>query len=344
MKKILFLMTLIQCFLLISYAETIEFSDLEKPSYLKVYGNRLYINDGASIFIYNMEGYKLLKKFGQRGEGPGEFKTHPNLNNGGVSFGVYKNLILVSSLGRLSFFKPDGDYLKEIVPKSFVGIGEIIRYKNRYVGLGVDTKGKKQYFTVNFYNDKIEKKLELHKILAFEGGKKIDPVSVRLIPNIQILNENILVNDKSGVVLVFNKNGEKLREINIQKFDAYGGDVKITEERIKRYIDYFQSDYRFKDIYKKDKNRFKFFEYFPNIRHFLISGNKIYIITFREKKGEKELFILNNEGKLIKNCWLNIKEINPHEFYPFDIAENKLYQLVENNNTDEWELSIKKID
>jgi hypothetical protein len=46
--------------------------------------NQLYITDGASVFIYSLKDYQLQKKFGKRGEAPGEFLVDPNIFSGSV--------------------------------------------------------------------------------------------------------------------------------------------------------------------------------------------------------------------------------------------------------------------
>jgi hypothetical protein len=55
-------------------ANTVELPDLLDPAAIHVDGNRMYITEHATIYIYSTKDYHLIKKFGRRGEGPKEFK------------------------------------------------------------------------------------------------------------------------------------------------------------------------------------------------------------------------------------------------------------------------------
>ena len=49
-------------------------SDIDNPMNLKVDDKYIYIINDNKIFIYSRYDFKLLKKLGKAGEGPGEFK------------------------------------------------------------------------------------------------------------------------------------------------------------------------------------------------------------------------------------------------------------------------------
>jgi len=44
------------------------------PEMIQVSGDELYVLEGATIYVYSLKDLKLLCKFGQKGEGPGELK------------------------------------------------------------------------------------------------------------------------------------------------------------------------------------------------------------------------------------------------------------------------------
>lgn len=79
------------------------------------------------------------------------------------------------------------------------------------------------------------------------------------------------------------------------------------------------------------------------MRYFLAADNKVYIRTYREVKGESEFFIFTIEGKLLKRVMLPVEEKDALESYPFTIKDGKFYQLVENEQTEEWELHMVDI-
>jgi len=74
-----------------------------------------------------------------------------------------------------------------------------------------------------------------------------------------------------------------------------------------------------------------------------INENKIYILTYKQKENQSEFYILNLKGKLIKKRFLPLIEKNALEMYPYKINEGKLYQLVDNEDKEEWELLITDI-
>ena len=72
LKTFIQLVVLIPNFLI--GGQSIVLPEIMQPSDLIVDGNHLYILDkDYSISMYNIPSFKLVKKFGKRGEGPGEF-------------------------------------------------------------------------------------------------------------------------------------------------------------------------------------------------------------------------------------------------------------------------------
>ena len=49
--------------------------ELSDPASFHIDGERIYIVERTTIHIYSSKDYTLIKKFGKRGEGPGEFRT-----------------------------------------------------------------------------------------------------------------------------------------------------------------------------------------------------------------------------------------------------------------------------
>ena len=67
-------------FSITSYPEVLtSFPDMLRPIELRMDGGYLYISDQYSVFVYDMKTLKLVKKLGNKGEGPQEFKTYPKI-------------------------------------------------------------------------------------------------------------------------------------------------------------------------------------------------------------------------------------------------------------------------
>lgn len=101
----------------------------------------------------------------------------------------------------------------------------------------------------------------------------------------------------------------------------------------------------FKAIADNDflKKMIKFKDYFPAIQLFLIDNDKIYIPTYRQQKEDYELFIYGTNGKFLKQVYFPLKYIDVLQPYPFTIKNNILYQLIENDENEVWELHAVEI-
>jgi hypothetical protein len=73
------------------------------------------------------------------------------------------------------------------------------------------------------------------------------------------------------------------------------------------------------------------------------TGKKLYVMTWRRKNQQNEFFIFDENLKLIRKSFLPLAYRNAILPAPFAIRNNKLYQLVENEDTEEWELHISEI-
>ena len=92
----------------------VELSDLTRPSMFIVNYDRIYILEQATVRIYSLKDYSLIKKFGRAGEGPREFKYSAD---GGrpLSMSFFRDQLIVNSEMKMSFFDKDGTYLREKV-------------------------------------------------------------------------------------------------------------------------------------------------------------------------------------------------------------------------------------
>ncbi len=75
MKKIfvfLFLLLLTS----VVYTEKISIlKELLQPDGMAIGNGRIYVTEKTSIYIYSLKDFNLIKKFGEKGEGPNEFRS-----------------------------------------------------------------------------------------------------------------------------------------------------------------------------------------------------------------------------------------------------------------------------
>lgn len=332
MKKIIYLLLLLLVLASLCRAEkAARFPELQKPGAIIVDKDQVFINDGAVIYIYSLPGFKLQKKFGTRGEGPGEFRTHPNIHRGGVGINVLPDYILVSSIGKVTFFTRSGDYKNETNARSI--LGQFTPLGGKFAGTGVSQDSSGDYFTVNIYNAGFEKEKEVFREKGIGKGKKLNAAALLKFPQMYVWDNKIFVNEDKGIIHVFDASGRKITAIDLGKER-----VKLTPERRKRYDDFYQTDNRFKNRYEDLKQIAEYPEYFPAIRNYIVADRRIYVVTYKEKNESRELIILDTEGKLLQKTFIPLKEMNVLELYPYTINKGILYQLFENPDTEEWEL------
>jgi hypothetical protein len=114
---------------------------LLKPNGLAVSTRYIYILEEPTIYIFSARDFRLIKKFGKRGEGPQEFMTSP--------FGImpmilypYDNdtKVLVNSNSKVSLFTAEGTFIKETrVPP----MQAFLPFNDRYISTGSGENSKK---------------------------------------------------------------------------------------------------------------------------------------------------------------------------------------------------------
>jgi hypothetical protein len=81
------------------FAEKVaSFTEFTNPYESQVDVDRFYISEDTSIYIYSLKDYKLIKKFGKKGEGPGEFLIVGTGN--GLLIDIQPDNIMVNNLLR----------------------------------------------------------------------------------------------------------------------------------------------------------------------------------------------------------------------------------------------------
>jgi len=341
-KKQMILIIVLLLFLLLGLGgflypgKVVVLDEVVNPFIMKVDDNQLYISDGAAIHIYSLKDYSLKKKFGRKGEGPREFKVEPTINMGSVIIDVYPDYLLVNSLGKISFFTKQGEFIKEIRSISPNGWFKVMG--DRFVGYSRTIENKTNYLTVNIYDSTLNVVKELYKEPQWiNPGKDINVFGIRSALS-YVSDNKILIENRRSSIMVFNSNGKKLYSI-----DPQINPLKVTEKAKKRAHDFFKSLPQFKQLYTVIKDRLKFPRYFPKIRFFFVTDHKIYVLSWRRKEKKSECFIYDLAGNLINKTYLPLEENNIFIPYPFAIGNGKHYQLVENEDDETWELHISPI-
>jgi hypothetical protein len=293
--------------------------------------NRLYVTDGAKVYIYSLKDFKLLKNFGSEGEGPQEFKrriTHVS---------VQPDHLFFNSVGKVSYFTKEGKFIKEFRTS---GPGMRLKPFGDGFAIGKMTGDKGVlYYSVSVHDAKLTKLWDVHKqqLEVQLGGKGTRPYT-HALPFYVYKDKLFSAKGTDLVIDVFDRTGKKLYSIS-RDYKK----LKITDGDKDRVIHHLKTSREFKDYFEAIKP-ITFPDYFPAIRNYSIADDRVYVFTYKREGEKTECLIFDIDGKYLKRRFILCSYIDPVDEYPFVIKNGNFYQLIENEETEEWDLHISPID
>ena len=315
--------------------------EISKPSFDMVMDHdQFYVVEGARIYIYSLTDYRLKQSFGRKGEGPGEFKVGPDDH---VFIVPQRDHLVIESIGRISYFTRDGRLLKEVkVPLQ--GYNLLQPLGDKMVGFSdeLDKEAKIYYKILYLFTPDLKKYREVCR--SEHNYQRTGFTVLRGTFLFKVHKERIFVTYWGGDFIMdcFNHEGNLLFRIEDKQFQKR----KTSAVDIRRIHDYFKIYHE--AYYARNKDAIRIKKYWPSIGTFFLDGNRIYILTYvgqKTEKGEEWLvYIYDIQGKFIKKLFLPLKEQDIWAVYPATFYGGKLYQLRENEDTEEWELHVSPID
>lgn len=315
--------------------KVVPLPELAKPTLVMVEQNQVLIADFPHVYVYSLGDFKLVAKIGKKGEGPGEF-------SGRLRFQPDPKYIIIGSHMKVSYYTRDGKRVKEVRSKTSSATSVYKPLGKNYAAYGGAREKDTFYNTITIHDPDLKKIKEVirwkHPI---QPGKRVEPVDSDLQGGeFRIFDEKIFVLlRKEGNVEVFDDNGETLFSIkpNYKK-------VKFTLTDKNRFNEFYRTDPRYRGFYERIQQFIEYPGYFPCAREFFVTGGKMYILTHLEEKGKSQFVICDTDGKNEKSVFVPFYNRNPREFYPFYIKNGKLYQLADNEDTEEWELHSHELE
>jgi hypothetical protein len=310
--------------------------ELMKPQYMIVDDDKLFIAEGISVYIYSMKDYRLLKKFGKPGEGPGEFKINPFAGPGLVLY-PYPHHLLVNSQGKVSYYSRDGDLIKEMKSPPLVVLKQV---KNNFVGSGMVTKeGGGIFLCVNLFNSKLEKIKQIYLTdIPVDWGTGMNlpytPLAYRVFKDKIYIPEGMA----SLAINVFDGNGEKLYSIK-KKYKQ----LKVDDAYRKRILQWYKNESPLKAFWGILRKKIKFKSHFPSIKDIAVDNEGIFVFTYKKQNDLTECIILDLEGNEQKHTFLPFPDAFPLTPICYSIQNNRFYTLVENEDDEMWELHVEEI-
>jgi hypothetical protein len=335
MKKLILILLIF--FVLViegSVTKVISLEGHSRPTYLAVDQNNFFITDFPSIYIYSLTDYTLKKKFGKRGEGPKEFLNYANIT-------LSREKMIINSAGKISFFTKDGHFLNE---KKLELAGSTFKpMENHYGVYGFTQEEKVVYQTINVYDASFKKVKEIYRYPNWvqQQGPKRGVYVVNFARFGMLIHEDkmVVMDMEDFKVYVWHEETDKIVLIKLD-YEK----LKFTAADKKKYLDFFKTDPDLRGNFENLKPLMTFPDYYPPIRSFGVGDGKVFVYTYKEKNGKTEFFIFDMNGNLLKTTYLPLKGGMTHYQNPYYFSNGKMYQLVENEEEEEWELHITEIE
>jgi hypothetical protein len=322
MKRLFWFFLVCMITFILAYSETLTtFPDMVNPIELRIKGNYIYISDQYTVFVFNMTTFDLIKKFGNKGEGPEEFRTNPR-----ISFTSNK-LILYDSYKIIIYYK-DFKFIKEIKLTSFTD--RVIPVEDNLILINSRIIDNKKCRVFTLYNSELKKIKDLVIEMENESSKQflINPWS-----RCRSWEDKVFIAqpNKGFYIDVFDKNGKKLYNIfkKVKNIKSEGKHKKLYMEEIR----YFVGKELFQKAFRKGAFNKKMSEFVPPINNFWVFDNIIYIKTFDITNTKEKYIVMDLKGKILKEISLPKTYL---EILTFN--NNKFFYLIENEVDEEWVL------
>ncbi|MCK4890317.1 MAG: 6-bladed beta-propeller, partial [Candidatus Aminicenantes bacterium] len=268
-----------------------------KPSIIDIHGDRLFVMDIEQVHVYSMKDMSLIKSFGKKGEGPGEYKIIPNFP---LSLKAFDEFLIVESIDKLSHFTLEGKYIKE--KRKLPLLVKISEIGKNYIGRRIiqPQDGSLSTSALKIYDSEFKEVKELYKQKFLQQGAfpnlRLDLGKDFLL--YQVADNKIFVekSDKDFLIDVYDFKGNKLYEI---KKDYKK--IPITSDDKKNMIKDLEMDPDTQMVLKKygfkwnefSRNfKYEFPSHRPPIKSMEIDNNKIYISTFRTENNKVETIVM----------------------------------------------------
>lgn len=320
----------------VSAEKAASLPQLLKPEGLVLDKEQLYVGDGTTIYIYSLKDYSLVGRFGKKGEGPQEFITAPNTP---LRFHIDGDNLLVCSMRKLSYFSKKGGYIKETAHSIAMGTADLFPMNGgRFAVLGFAMDENAFSFSAEIYDKDLKKVKEIKKLPFPIRGQKFKMLDTAIY--FQANRDTIFISgERDFIIDAFDNQGIKKFTIK-QDYDL----LKFTNADKKRSLDFFKTNPATKQFYEIFEKNAIFPSDFPAVRSFFVTDQRLYVQTYRVKDGKTEFYVFDANGKLLEKVRLPIVRSNPmQQIQLITFSGGKLYQVVENEDEEEWELHIEAV-
>ena len=314
MKRIMVFTMLIFIISISVFSKVIPFEELTKPTSMTVTNGYIYVVEGMTVNVYNKKDFKFIKKFGRKGEGPGEFSNF-------VIIDEMRDKIAVNTMKKISYYSKEGKLLLEKPITKNVGFVMRPLGKN-YLGLAIETENGKMYRSATVFDSNFKKIKTIDRMENFlTKSGKIQLLKEQLI-YVTKNNRGYVSTGRSFYVKIIDENGKliKMIERDYKK-------VKFTEIDKQKLLDEFKKNPQTAPYFEMIKQRALYPNYYPDIANLIVDNNYLYIMTFKRVKDSYEFFIYDLKGKFVKKTMVKFKYQTVMQPFPMSIYDNVAYGM-----------------
>lgn len=320
-----------------------KIEELTNPLFISVNEQGLFITEENSLAIFSSSPYRFEKRIGDQVSGDIAFK-YPPMHK------LYQDYIFLNAFTKCVWLDPQEEVIRKKEYSDFEDFNSssellFIPVKDNYVRRIVDHKNAKQI--IHLVDSGFHEIRKLSEI-CYDFAKMPDDVkNYKLLfhySGVEVYDNKIYIGDsKRGIKIdVFNSDGSFLYSI-----DREVDEIATTSEFKNLALEEMKAQTGFYNYLSRQNVEFSFYDSFPAFRYFFIGGGKIYIFTYKTKKQNHEVLILDLEGNYIDTLFLPLTSLKALKFTgSYDlltIYDDKLFELVQDTSTKYWELYITDI-
>ncbi|MDD8025008.1 MAG: 6-bladed beta-propeller [Acidobacteriota bacterium] len=326
----------------------IALPELENPLQIVVEKGKAYFADERDILVYNLADGRFLKRFGKRGQGPGEFLMGPG------SMTVVADQLVVGDFRKIKIFTLDGVYITQIQEPTSMRF-DFLPVGRNYVGFPLvrNSDGTYSVPSGQIYDSNLKPRRTFFGAFptmpaappppgSSEPVGKTDLLLIKDYTDTTVYGDRVYVVDsrRGFSISVFDENGILLREIK-HAVDK----VKVPKSFIDDVVREWKASKYWKNIYSHVNPIVP--EYFPDIINLKVDGGRIYALTSAKKNGLYEVIIMNLEGKILEKSF-RLPLVLQDEFRSlwilrkrYDIEGDRFFWFAYNDDKDTYELHIR---
>jgi len=332
-SRIILISIFLFSFFNVSYGEKIaDLPMVMNPFFITIGHGRIYITEkNSSIHIFKLDNGNVVfeKTFGEKGEGPGEFKFIHRLS-------VKDDYLEIPSFGKYARFTFEGKFIDEKKLPFRVFKNNIYKIGDNYLTRDYIFSPEKSETVIKLWDKNFNLIKKLGNMRGESTFTRINPVPGYYL--CLVANNSIYIVDSAMTtrIKIFDRDGKYRSELKLP-VSGIKLNSKLKEKIIGELIQMIN-----KEIWKSIKKRMFYPGFVPGLNWFGIDDETMIARTYRFNDDKVEFVFFNTDGKVIKEMFMyDTGRISNGMTFCF--SDGKYYYLKENFDEERWELFAEKI-